>query len=47
MRLASAKLISLLVELHICVRLSRLALGIVVHDMIFEVEVMWLLAARI
>ena len=41
------KLISLLVDMHICVRLSRLTPGIVVHDMIFGVEVMWLLVDRI
>ena len=41
------KLINLFVDMHICVRLSRLALKIVVHDMIFEVEVLWLLVARI
>ena len=35
-------LISLLADMQICARLFRFAFRIVVHDMNFEVEVMWL-----
>ena len=36
------KLISLLADMQICVRLLRVASRIVVHDMSSEVEVVWL-----